>query len=805
MKFTLSWLKEHLATDAGLEKVADTLTHVGLEVEAIEDRGAQLAPFKVVHVIEAKPHPNADKLRVCRVDTGAGEVQVVCGAPNARTGMKAVFAPSGSTIPANGMVLKPTRIRDVESNGMLVSEREMGLSGEHDGIIEMPADAPVGQPFAPLMGVADPVIEIAVTPNRPDCLGVEGVARDLAAAEIGTLKTAPVNPVRGQFPCPTRVRRELPAGEEALCPAFALRLVRGVKNGPSPAWLQSRLKAIGLRPINCLVDITNFLTYDRARPLHVFDAAKISGDLVVRLAREGESLPALDGKIYELPADAVVIADETGVQSLAGIMGGEGSGCTEETVDVLIESALWDPENIARTGRRLGVHSDARHRFERGVDPAFTLPGLEAATKLILDLCGGEASEVVLEGEVPEPQKIIDFPYREVQRLTGLELQPVEMKHVLTALGFWVAGTGETVKVAAPTWRPDIHGKADIVEEVVRIVGLDKVTPIALPRAPEVPQPVLTLIQRRTRAAKRALAARGLVEAVTWSFVPKGHATAFGGGAAELALANPIAADLSDMRPSLLPGLAVAAQKNADRGYPDVALFEVGQVFSGDKPEDQFIAATGLRRGLATPEGTGRHWSGKPEPVDAFDAKADALALLTALGIDPSKVQVVSGGPEWFHPGRSGTLQMGPKLALGHFGELHPRVLQELDISGPLAAFEVILDRLPAPRSKPTKAKPPLDKSDFQPISRDFAFLVDRNVKAGDLIRAAQGADKQFITGVDVFDVYTGTGVPDGKASVALAVTLQPREKTLTDAEIEAIAGRVVSAVEKATGGTLRG
>jgi phenylalanyl-tRNA synthetase beta chain len=805
MKFTLSWLKEHLATDADLTKVADTLTHVGLEVEAIEDRASELAPFKVVHILEAKPHPNSDRLQVCRVDTGAGEIQVVCGAPNARTGLKAVLAPTGSTVPASGMVLKPTKIRDVESNGMLVSESEMGLSGDHNGIIEMPEDAPVGQPFAPLMGLADPVIEIAVTPNRPDCLGVSGIARDLAAAEIGTLKTAPVNPVRGSFDCPTALRRELPAGQEHLCPAFALRLIRGVKNGPSPAWLQKKLKAVGLRPINTLVDITNFFSYDRSRPLHVFDAAKISGELVVRMGREGESLVALDGKTYEISADDVVIADANGVQSLAGIMGGEASGCSDETIDVLLESALWDPYTVARTGRRLGVHSDARHRFERGVDPAFMLPGLEAASKLIMDLCGGEASNVVLEGEIPDPQNIIDFPVSEVERLTGLRLDPVEIKHVLTALGFWVVGSAGTVKVAAPTWRPDIQGKADLVEEVVRIVGLDKLTPVALPRAAEVPAPVLTLMQKRTRTAKRALATRGMVEAVTWSFVSKGHAEAFGGGQPELALANPIASDLSDMRPSLLPGLAAAAQKNADRGYPDVALFEVGQIFSGEKPEDQFVAATGLRRGLATPEGAGRHWSGKVEAVDVFDAKADALALLAALGLDVAKVQVVPGGPAWFHPGRSGTLQMGPKLVLGHFGELHPRVLQALDVSGPIAAFELILDRLPAPRVKPTKAKPVLEKSDFQPISRDFAFLVDNGVKAADLVRAAQGADKALITEVNVFDVYRGTGVPEGKASVALAVTLQPREKTLTDVEIEAVAGRVVAAVEKATGGVLRG
>lgn len=804
MKFTLSWLKEHLDTSASLTEITEALTQVGLEVEGVEDRAADLAAFKVAHVIEAKPHPNADKLRVCRVDTGTGEVQVVCGAPNARTGMKAVFAPIGSTIPANGLTLKPTKIRDVESSGMLVSEREMGLSNEHDGIIELPEDAPVGQPFAPLLGIDDPVIEIAVTPNRADCLGIAGIARDLAAVDLGTLKTPQIAHVQGAYPCPVAVRRDL-AWEDNLCPAFALRLVRGVKNGPSPDWLQRRLKAIGLRPINALVDITNYITYDRARPLHVFDAAKIRGTLVVRRAHEGEELLALDGKTYALTPDAVVIADDNGVESLAGIMGGEVSGCTAETVDVLIESALWDPLNIAQTGRRLGIHSDARHRFERGVDPAFTLTGLEMATRMILDICGGEASEVTLSGALPERERTILFPMDEVERLTGMKVPHAEIRHTLTRLGFWVGTGTDIVKVAIPTWRADVEGKADLVEEVIRIAGLNRLKPIPLPRIAAVPQPVLTPIQKRTRLAKRTLAARGMVEAVTWSFITKDAATAFGGGSRVLELANPISSDLSDMRPSLLPGLILAAQKNADRGYDDTALFEVGQVFADDTPEGQTTAATGLRRGSAKPDGTGRHWSGSLRNVDVFDAKADALALLASLGIAADKVQVVPGGPGWFHPGRSGTLQMGPKLVLGHFGELHPRVLKLLDAEGPLAGFEITLEALPLPRARATRAKPPLDMSDLQPLSRDFAFLVDRSVRAGDIVRAALGVDRKLITAVDVFDVYTGTGVPEGKASVAIAVTLQPRDKTLTDANIEAVSARIVAAVEKATGGQLRG
>ena len=804
MKFTLSWLREHLETDASLAEIADALTRVGLEVEGVTDRATELAAFRVVHVIEATQHPNADRLRVCRVDTGAGEVQVVCGAPNARTGMKAVFAPSGTTIPGTGLVLKPTKIRDVESSGMLVSEREMGLSGEHDGIIELAADAPVGQPFAPLMGLDDPVIEIAVTPNRPDCLGVAGIARDLAAAGLGTLRTPRPDAVAGLYPCPVNVRRDLAPEDMKLCPAFALRLVRGVRNGPSPDWMQRRLRAIGLRPINALVDITNYVTHDRARPLHVFDAARVRGDLVVRRGADGDEVLALDGRTYRPTRDVVVIADDAGVESIAGVMGGEATGCTAETVDVLIESALWDPMNIARTGRDLGLHSDARHRFERGVDPAFTLPGLELATRMVLDLCGGEPSDVLVAGEIPEPEKVVAFPLSEVERLTGRKVDPAEIRHALTGLGFWVGGgANEVVPVAVPTWRPDIEGKADLVEEVTRILGLERVKPVPLPRPDGVARPVLTLIQRRTRLAKRALAARGLVEAVTWSFVSRGAAEAFGGGSPDLALANPIASDLSDMRPSLLPGLVAAAQRNADRGHPDVALFEVGQVFAGTAADDQTVAAAGVRRALARPDGAGRHWSAPARPVDAFDAKS--LALIATLGVDPAKVQVVPGAPAWFHPGRSGTLQMGPQLVLGHFGELHPRALQALDADGPLAAFELTLDRLPAPRARPTKARPALEKIDLQPVSRDFAFIVDRGVRAGDLVKAALKAEPKLVAGADVFDVYAGKGVPEGKVSIAVAVTLQPRERTLTDAEIDAVADRIVAQVGKATGATLRG
>ena len=687
---------------------------------------------------------------------------------------------------------------------MLCSTRELGLGEDHDGIMELPADAPVGKPFAPVVGLDDPVIEIAVTPNRPDCLGVHGVARDLAAAEIGTLKDQRVETVRGGFPCPVKVSFDF--GEtEPLSPLFALRLVRGVKNGPSPEWLQRRLKSIGHKPINALVDVTNFLTFDRGRPLHVFDAAKVTGDLVVRRGRAGESFVALDGKTYSVDETMCVIADETGVQSLAGIMGGAATGCDASTTDVLIESALWSPLNIARTGRTLNVHSDARHRFERGVDPAFTLPGLDLATRLILEICGGEASEDAIAGEVPERDLIIDFPVSEVKRLAGLAVTAAEVKAPLSMLGFWVSGHGETLKVAVPSWRPDVEGKADIVEEVVRILGLDRVAATPLPTAVLVGGEKLSVPQRRARNARRTLAARGMVEAVTWSFVSHASAEAFGGGGAELALANPIAADLSDMRPSLLPGLLAAAQRNADRGVPDVALFEVGQTFLGDRPQDQRMSAAGLRRGTAKARGAGRHWDEKALTVDAFDAKGDALAVLASLGLSPTSVQIAQGAaPAWFHPGRSAAIQLGPKLVLGAFGELHPRTLKALGVDGPLVGFELTLDSAPAPKAKATRAKPPFEGSALQPLSRDFAFLADRDTPAAELIRAAQGADRKLVTRVDLFDRYEGPGVPEGKVSLALAVTLQPRDRTLTDAEIEELGGRIVAQVEKATGATLR-
>ncbi|GGB57874.1 phenylalanine--tRNA ligase beta subunit [Roseibium aquae] len=805
MKFTVSWLKDHLETDASLEEIVNRLTMIGLEVEGVSNRAERLAPFTIAKVIDAGPHPNADRLKVLTVDAGEGKpLQIVCGAPNARKGLVGVLGRPGDYVPGIDITLSVGKIRAVESFGMMCSERELELSDAHEGIIDLPEDAPVGQSYASWAGLDDPVIEIGLTPNRPDCTGVHGIARDLAAAGLGKLKDSGAKQVRGTFPCPTGVTLEF-GDTKPLCKAFALRLVKGVSNGPSPKWMQDRLVAIGLRPINTLVDITNYMTFDRGRPLHVFDAAKVNGDLVVRRGRSGESIEGLNGKSYEVDDTICVIADDNAVESLGGILGGELSGCTEETTDVLIESALWDEDGIAATGRKLGVNTDARYRFERGVDPDFMLPGLEMATQMVLDLCGGEPSEIVQAGTVPESAKVIDFPYAEVKRLSGIEATTAEINLTLKALGFWISGAGDTVKVAAPSWRPDIEGKADLVEEVVRILGLDRVPVTPLPRGRTVASRILTTGQIRRSKARRALAARGMNEAVTWSFISKSHADHFGGGQAELMLANPISADMSHMRPSLLPGLLSAAQRNADRGYPDVALFEVGQIFGGDAPEDQKMVASGIRRGTARLEGSGRHWAGAANAVTVFDAKADALAALSAIGAPADKLMVFRDAPGHFHPGRSGAFKLGPKNTLAVFGELHPRTLMELDISGPVIGFEIYLDALPEPKAKATRSKGKLLASDLMPVRRDFAFVVNTSVEAETLLKAARGADKALISEVTLFDVYQGKGIDPDQKSVAIDVLLQPVKKTLTDEEIDAVSKKVVASVEKATGGTLRG
>ena len=802
MKFTLSWLKDHLNTDASLDAIAARLTALGLEVEDIEDRAKDLAAFTVGYVVRCESHPNADKLKVCWVDTGRDEVQVICGAPNARAGMKGVFAPAGTHIPGTGLDLKKSAIRGIDSHGMLCSERELGLSDEHTGIIELDPDAPVGAFFAGVYGLDDPVIDVALTPDRADCAGVHGIARDLAAAGLGDLKPLAAEPVPGRYRSPIDVRFEFPADVAVPpCPLFVGRHIRGVKNGPSPRWLQDRLLSIGLRPISALVDVTNFFTIDRARPLHVFDADRIAGDLVLRLSQGDESLDALNDKTYRIDADATLICDDTGVQSLAGVIGGAPTGCTDDTVNVFLEVALFDPARTAETGRRLQIDSDARYRFERGVDPNAVLAGAEAATRLVLELCGGEASELVVTGAVPDWRRTVTLRPDRALSLGGVDVPRHEQLDILHRLGCLVSETADgPLHVEPPSWRNDIEGEADLVEEVLRIHGYDSIPAVSMPRLAALPRPALTAKQRQTGLVRRALAMRGLEEAVTWSFMDGDTAGRFGLQHAGLRLINPIASDLDAMRPSVLPNLIRATGRNAARGLPDAALFEVGPSYRDPTPTGQRLIAAGVRAGAAVP----RHWTGGNRPPDAHDAKADAMAALEAAGAPMANVVISADAPDWFHPGRSGCLRLGAKV-LAHFGEIHPAILNELDVAGPIAAFEAFLDVVPQPKRKPGTAKPLLKLSPFQPVVRDFAFVVDEEVAADSVLRAVRAGDKTLIADVALFDVYRGAGVPEGKKSLAVAVTLQPEEATLTEDEIDAAGRRIVASVEKQTGGNLRG
>ncbi len=808
MKFPLSWLKRHLATDASLAEITSRLPMIGLEVEGVEDRGAALKDFVVAEVVDAKPHPNADKLRVCTVDIGTERLQVVCGAPNARTGLKSVFAPVGSFIPGSGMTLKPAAIRGVDSSGMLLSEREMQLSDAHTGIVELPEDAVVGSPAADAMGLADPVLDIAITPNRGDCLAVRGIARDLAAAGLGSLLPLDTSPVPGSFPSPIGVRLDFPPEAASACRYFAGRLIRGVRNAESPRWLQQWLLAAGLRPISALVDITNFLSLDLCRPLHVFDAGKLdgtlTGGLTVRLAREGEELAALNDKTYALTPAMTVVADDASALALGGVIGGESTGCTGATTDVFVESALFDPVRTAHTGRALSILSDARYRFERGIDATSVTWGLEIATRLILELCGGEASDVVIAGAPPPDRVASSFAVADVERLTGVSVAALQCEQIFSVLGFRVEpAVGGRLSIAPPPWRNDIADDASrtasLVEEIARLVGFEHIPATALPRPAGLPAPALTPAQRRRARARRTLAARGLIEAVTYSFLAARSAEPFGGAPASLRLVNPISADLDVMRPSLLANLIAAAQRNADRGLRDAALFEVGPQFAGDRPEDQQVVACAVRAGRSGP----RHWAEPPRAVDAFDAKADALAVLDAAGVRTERLTIAAGAPPWYHPGRSGVLRFGPKQVLAWFGEIHPRVLRHLDATGPMVGCEIFLDRLQV-KEDAGAAKPPLKLSALQPLERDFAFVVDHAVSADAVLRAARSAEPALITDVRVFDIFEGGGLGDGRKSVAVTVILQPVEKTLTDTEIEAAAARIVASVGKATGATLR-
>ncbi len=809
MKFTLSWLKDHLETEAGLDEIVEALTDLGLEVDGVENPADALGAFAIARVIEAKPHPDADRLRLCRVETKpkgpngpSVEVQVVCGAPNARTGLVGVFAAPGTRIPGTGLDLKPGVIRGVESNGMLCSERELMISDDHNGIIELPEDAPLGARYIDYAGLNDPVIEIKITPNRPDALGVEGVARDLAARSLGRLISKPVAPVAGTFPCPLSVTID----EDALsaAPVFCGRLIRGVKNGPSPEWLQKRLRAIGLRPISALVDVTNFFTYDRNRPLHVFDAAKVKGGaLRVHWAKGGETIEALDEREYTMQPGMLAISDEEAVKSIAGIMGGAATGCSEETTDVFVESAYWDPVTIAAAGRKLKINSDARYRFERGVDPAFTPVGLELATRMILDLCGGEPSEVVTAGTVPDTSRAYPLDPKRAASLVGMDLPAEEQAKTLSALGFGPKPEGAGFLVSVPSWRPDVKGEADLVEEVARIASLSKLVAQPMDRAPGVAGAVLTPMQKRTARARRRLAGAGLNECVTYTFVAAKEAALFGGGDALMKLENPISSEMTDMRPSPLPGLLAAAARNQARGFADLGLFEVGAEYFGPEPGEQRDVAAALRVGATAP----RDWSGARRPVDLWDAKADAEAVLAALGAPVDRLQTAREAPHFFHPGRSAALKLGPKSVLALFGELHPKVLSEMDVKGPAVAAIVYLEAIPTPKAK-GRTRPALALSAFQAVERDFAFVVEAGVEADAILRAARGAEKGLIASAEVFDVFAGpkaeAALGAGRKSVAISVRLEPTKGTLTDAEIEAVAAKIVSAVGAATGATLR-
>lgn len=803
MKFTLSWLKDHLDTSATLDAILEALTDLGLEVEEVANPAGALAPFTLARVIEAVQHPDADRLRVCTVETDEGIKQIVCGAPNARAGITVVLAKPGDYVPGIDVTLGVGKIRGVESHGMMCSERELELSDEHNGIIELPSGS-VGERFVDWLAdnrpaLTDPMIEIKITPNRPDALGVRGVARDLAARGLGVLKPLEVQPVPGGFASSIAVQID-PALKRKGCPHFAGRLIRGVQNGPSPEWLQARLKAIGLRPISALVDITNFFTYDLNRPLHVFDAAKVQGGVLrIHPATGGEGFVALDGKTHSLREGMMAISDANGVESLAGIMGGMHSGCTETTTDVFLESAWWDPITIATTGRALKINSDARYRFERGVDPDFTLPGLELATQMVLDLCGGEASDIVQDGAPLEVTRSYQLNPARVISLVGMEIPEAEQRRTLEALGFRLAGDMAT----PPSWRPDILGEADLVEEVARIASLTKLQGQPLRRtAPGVPRPILTPMQRREKAARRTIASLGYNECVTYSFIDAEAATLFGGGSEAVRIENPISSEMTHLRPDLLPGLLRAAARNQARGFADLSLFEVGPVFTGGEPGEQMIQAVGLLIGQAGP----RDPHGTRRPVDVFDVKADVEAVLSALGA-PAKVQVTRKVAGWFHPGRSGVIGLGPN-AIASFGEIHPRVLAAMEVKGPAMAFAVTLAAVPEPKVK-TPTRPALQLSDLQAVERDFAFVVDRKVEALVAVNAAQGADKALIESVRVFDEFSGekaeAQMGPGKKSIALTVRLQPAEKTLTEAEIEAVSAKIVEKVAKATGGTLRG
>jgi phenylalanyl-tRNA synthetase beta chain len=795
MKFTISWLKEYLDTDASMDTILEKLTDIGLEVEGVEDRAAQYAPFKVVEVMEAVQHPNADRLRVCQVKTETGMIQVVCGAPNARAGMKAILAPEGSYVPGLDMTMKKTKIRDVESNGMMASEREMNLGDNQNGIIDLPVDTPIGTPLAEIYGLNDPVIEIKLTPNRPDCAGIRGIARDLAAVGLGTLKPLPITKLPAKFDTPVQIKLETPA-----CPLFMGRMIKGVKNGPSPEWLQNRLKSIGLRPISALVDITNYFCIGLCRPLHVFDADKLTGNITVRFAKSGETLDALNDKSYTLADTMVAVCDESGVLGLGGIIGGTSTGCSDDTVNVMLECAYFDPLTIARAGRALGVGSDARYRFERGIDPEFTIDAVELATQMILDLCGGEVGSVVQAGDVPPCTKTFSYKTEAFAKLMGYDVPASEQKQILETLGFTVDANWN---VTTPSWRPDVFGVPDLIEEVARMKGFAAIPHTSVVKESNISKPAETPRGQKIRKTRNALASQGLQECVTWSFMTDTLAAKFGANdavAARLRLVNPISTELVQMRPSILPNLIEASQTNMDKGFGNAALFEIGPIFKDVKPDTQPMVAAGVRFGALGD----KHWSGAnaARAVDLYDAKADAQRAIEAAGGPSGNLQVSRDAPSYYHPGRSGALRLGANV-IGYFGEIHPALLDEMKVSVPVVGFEVFIENIPEPKKKGT-ALPLVELSPFQPISRDFAFLADAGIEADSFVKAIKSVDRNLIGTVEIFDIYAGKGIEPGKKSVAISVTIQPKSATLTDSEIEGLSKKIIDMVTQKTGAVLR-
>lgn len=785
MKVSLRALKKYLDTTASVQEIADKLTSIGLEVEEVIDKSSILEPFTVAEVKTVENHPNADKLHILGVFTGQEMLQIVCGAPNVRVGMKSILAHEGDLIPLYNERLKKGVIRGIESMGMLCSERELGISDNHEGIIDLDTELPAGTPAIEVLS-SDVIFDVNVTPNRGDCFGVKGIAKDLSATGIGKFISHDVAPIAGTFKSPINVTIT-----DKNCPQFTGRYIRNVKNGQSPKWMQEFLISMGMRPISALVDITNYLNVAECRPLHVFDADKLVGNITVRQAHDGEKIAALNEKEYTLTSEMTVVADESGALSIAGVMGGEKTGCTEETVNVFLESAYFNPIAIAKTGRELNVESDSRTRFERGIDPASQIMGNQIATQLILDICGGEASEIVIAGQEPHWQHQIDFDFHLVKRLCGLDIPQDRMVEILERLDFKVEGN----HVSVPSWRSnDVKEGADLVEEIVRIYGLDELPTLPL-RPTELPLGILLPHQKRESAIRRALAARGLNQAITWSFMDSKLAQYF--CSKNIRIANPIASDLDEMRPSLVPNLLSAIKRNQDRGMKDVQLFEVGPEFYSTKPKEQRMVACGVRAGSYTP----RHFLENMRSVDVFDAKADALDGLAAIDA-PKNIQVVRKAPSWYHPGRSGAFALGKNI-VAYFGEIHPQILKVFDIKTPVVAFEIYLDNVPQARTK-SKSQKLLKMSNLMPLTRDFAFIADKATEAGKLMAAIQNVDKDKITNVVLFDVYEGDKLPADKKSIAVQVTIWPTDKTMTDKEIEILCTQIVNMVKKSTGAELR-